>query len=159
MARSSVLIDYLLTSECNVLCVGPTGSGKTLTVSAKLSREMPKKYICDFIIFSARTSANQTQVSFDKLKMSFLAALTFLISHRLSQQDLIDSKLDKRRRGVYGPPASKKQIFFIDDLNMPALETYGAQPPIELLRQYMDFKGKIIFIIVNLYSSRLYPYV
>uniref|UniRef100_A0ABD2WRH4 Dynein heavy chain 1, axonemal n=1 Tax=Trichogramma kaykai TaxID=54128 RepID=A0ABD2WRH4_9HYME len=116
MARSTALIHYLLTTECNILCVGPSGSGKTLTVAAKLSREMPSKYICEFIIFSARTSANQTQ-------------------------DLIDSKLDKRRRGVYGPPLTKKQIFFIDDLNMPALETYGAQPPIELLRQYMDFKG------------------
>lgn len=56
-------------------------------------------------------------------------------------QDLIDAKLNKRRRGIYGPPILKKQIFFIDDLNMPVLDTYGAQPPIELIRQFMDFRG------------------
>lgn len=60
--RSATLIGYLLINNSNPLCVGPTGSGKTLTVTAKLSRNMPKKFICDFITFSARTSANQTQV-------------------------------------------------------------------------------------------------
>ncbi|KAG5345241.1 DYH1 protein, partial [Acromyrmex charruanus] len=114
--RSAALIEYLLTNETNILCVGATGSGKTLTVSAKLSRNMPKKYICDFMTFSARTTAHQTQ-------------------------DLIDAKLDKRRRDIYGPPILKKQVFFIDDLNMPALDTCGAQPPIELIRQFMDFNG------------------
>ncbi|KAL3266448.1 hypothetical protein HHI36_010620 [Cryptolaemus montrouzieri] len=114
--RNSYMIGTILMNEHNVLCVGPTGTGKTLTVIAKLGKNMHKKFICDFLSFSARTSANQTQ-------------------------DLIDSKLDRRRKGVFGPPVLKRQVFFIDDFNMPALEVYGAQPPIELIRQWMDFGG------------------
>jgi len=40
-----------------------------------------------------------------------------------------------------GAPAGKRVIIFVDDLNMPKLDTYGSQPPIELLRQFMDFGG------------------
>ncbi|XP_046394196.1 dynein axonemal heavy chain 1-like [Ischnura elegans] len=114
--RNATLIGMLVSGEYPTLCIGPTGTGKTIVTKAKIMTGLPKNFLSDIVIFSARTSANQTQ-------------------------DLIDSKLDRRRKGVFGPLIGRKQVFFIDDFNMPALEVFGAQPPIELIRQWMDFKG------------------
>eukprot|EP00736_Rhodelphis_marinus_P007919 Rmarinus@m.2764 len=115
-ARYYFLIETLLTRGKHVTLVGPTGTGKSVYVKAKLMELDQEKFIPLFMGFSAQTSANMTQ-------------------------DILDGKLDKRRKGVFGPPVGKQAIVFVDDLNMPAKEQYGAQPPIELLRQFMDQGG------------------
>lgn len=39
----------------------------------------------------------------------------------------VDGRLEKRRKGVYGAAVGKRAVIFVDDLNMPSKETYGAQ--------------------------------
>ncbi|TPX58491.1 hypothetical protein PhCBS80983_g03079 [Powellomyces hirtus] len=114
--RNTYLLQLLLPHGCHVLSTGPTGTGKTVTIQDKLMRGMDSSVMPLIFNFSARTGANQTQ-------------------------DLIDSKMEKRRKGVFGPPVGKKFVVFVDDLNMPALDICGAQPAVELLRQWMDCGG------------------
>eukprot|EP00939_MAST-03C_sp_MAST-3C-sp1_P000013 g13.t1 len=114
--RYTYVFDTLITNDRHVLVCGPTGTGKTVNVSRHLQTGMEKKYIPLCMTFSAQTSANQVQ-------------------------DTIDGKMDKRRKGVFGPMAGKRYIVFIDDCNMPQPEIFGAQMPIELLRQWMCFSG------------------
>jgi len=54
-------------------------------------------------------------------------------------QEIIESRVEKRTKGVYVPAGSKKMITFMDDLNMPAKDTFGSQPPLELIRQWLDY--------------------
>ena len=46
----------------------------------------------------------------------------------------VDGKLEKRRRGVFGPMTGKKFMIYIDDLNMPAKERYGCINSHEIIR-------------------------
>ena len=41
--------------------------------------------------------------------------------------------------GVYVPVGGKKLLTFMDDFNMPAKDTFGSQPPLELIKQWIDY--------------------
>lgn len=61
--RNSWIIDQLMHNHKHVLCVGDTGTGKSVSLLAKLTKELDKdKYLPVLLSFSAQTTANQTQV-------------------------------------------------------------------------------------------------
>lgn len=47
---------------------------------------------------------------------------------------------EKRTKDTYGPPIGKRLLLFVDDLNMPRVDTYGTQQPIALLKLFIDRK-------------------
>lgn len=49
-------------------------------------------------------------------------------------QEILELKLERKKKTLLGAPIGKKVCVFVDDINMPKLDTYGSQPPIELLR-------------------------
>jgi dynein heavy chain len=117
------LLNTLMSGNKHTLIIGPTGTAKSVTVSQYLTNGISARYEPIMMAFSAQTSANQTQ-------------------------DILDSKFEKRRQGqdkdsglaytMWGPMLGKRFLIFIDDFNMPKRETYGAQPPVELMRQMVD---------------------
>ena len=116
-AQLGVLLDLLIRSSFPTLVVGPTGTGKSVFIKQVISHNLDQSiYKPIATSFTAKSSANDTQ-------------------------NVVDMKLDKRRRGVYGPAFGCKAVVFVDDFNLPEVEEYGAQPPVELIRQLVDNGG------------------
>ena len=77
-----------------------------------------------------------TQIPVMALKQIFSANTKSIVV-----QSEIENKLDKKSRDTLWGPRGCPIVLFVDDVNMPKVEEYGAQPPIELLRQLIDFRG------------------
>ncbi|KAF6321024.1 dynein axonemal heavy chain 6 [Rhinolophus ferrumequinum] len=115
--RFGYLMEKLLAVRHSVLFTGTTGVGKSVIAKGLLNNiQESAGYVPVYLNFSAQTSSARTQ-------------------------EIIESKLERKRKNILGPPGNKHVVIFVDDLNMPRLDHYGSQPPIELLRQYQDFGG------------------
>ena len=117
--RYTYLLDALLTNGHHTLLMGESGVGKSVIVQQFLNATVAPedaKFVTATSNYSAQTTPKNLRIFFE-------------------------AKLEKKRKTLLGPPAGKTMLCFIDDLNMPALEFYGAQPPNELLRQVIDNGG------------------
>ncbi|KAJ1555212.1 Dynein heavy chain 6, axonemal, partial [Nowakowskiella sp. JEL0078] len=116
--KYTYILEALLTNGYPTLFTGSTGVGKSVTIQDLLNRISKKNaYVPVVMNFSGQTSSAQTQ-------------------------QYMELKLEKKRKNIMGAPTGmNKIVLFVDDLNMPKPDTYGSQPPIELLRQYLSCGG------------------
>uniref|UniRef100_A0A1I8MW68 Dynein axonemal heavy chain 2 n=1 Tax=Musca domestica TaxID=7370 RepID=A0A1I8MW68_MUSDO len=113
--RYEYLVSKLLQDNHPVLMVGNVGTGKTSTAVSVMESCDKTKFTVLSINISAQTTAAGLQES-------------------------IENRTEKRTKTHFVPIGGKKMICFMDDFNMPAKDVYGSQPPLELIRQWIDYK-------------------
>jgi dynein heavy chain len=116
--RHAFLLEMLYTHSTKpIFFTGVSGVGKSVVIMNCLTAMKDTKGVQTINInFSAQTNALRTQQA-------------------------IEDKLEKKKRTLFGAGPNKTIAIFVDDVNMPAIEEYGAQPPIELLRLFVDRSG------------------
>ncbi|NXY74435.1 DYH9 protein, partial [Glareola pratincola] len=112
--RVRYFMDRLLERQRPVMLVGTAGTGKSVLVGDKLSSLDTDTYVVKKVPFNYYTTSAMLQ-------------------------GVLEKPLDKKAGRNYGPPGTKKLIYFIDDLNMPEVDTYGTVQPHTLIRQHLDY--------------------
>ena len=89
-------MDLLFTHDKPTLAVGPTGTGKSTYVQQLLLRGLPKE--------------------------TYSAILTGFSAIKFNDDSVRVDRLDRRRKGGFGP-CWQKYVLFVDDLSMPEIES------------------------------------
>ncbi|RUS75418.1 hypothetical protein EGW08_016829, partial [Elysia chlorotica] len=114
--RSTWLLNLMVKIKRSVVMIGETGTSKTATILDYLRGVDQTTTLVLNMNFSSRTTS-------------------------LDVQRNLEANLEKRTKDTYGPPSNKRLLIFIDDMNMPQVDTYGTQQPIAMLKLLLDRGG------------------
>ncbi|NXB68815.1 DYH9 protein, partial [Struthidea cinerea] len=112
--RVRFLVARLLQRRRPVLLVGTAGTGKSVLLGDTLCSLDTDRYLVK------------------KVPLNYYTTSAML-------QGVLEKPLDKKAGRNYGPPGTKRLVYFIDDLNMPEVDAYGTVQPHTLLRQHLDY--------------------
>ena len=93
-SRVRFFMDLLMEKRRPVMLVGNAGTGKTVLVGDKFASLDPDEIMVANVPFNYYTSSAMLQ-------------------------NVLEKPLEKKAGRNYGPPGSKKLVYFIDDMNMP----------------------------------------
>jgi len=110
-AATSFWLDNLIPNKHAAMLIGSAGCGKTVLINGKL-RVLPEEYSSITININYYSNANL-------------------------YQKIIEAPLEKKAGKNYGPPGNNKLTYFVDDLNMAALDKYNSASNVSLMRQHM----------------------
>ncbi|XP_072602604.1 dynein axonemal heavy chain 17 isoform X1 [Vulpes vulpes] len=111
--RIRYFMDLLMEKSWPVMLVGNAGTGKSVLMGDKLESLSTDDYLVQAVPFNFYTTSAMLQ-------------------------GVLEKPLEKKSGRNYGPPGTRKLIYFIDDMNMPEVDKYGTVAPHTLIRQHMD---------------------
>uniref|UniRef100_A0A4X1UMY0 Dynein axonemal heavy chain 17 n=1 Tax=Sus scrofa TaxID=9823 RepID=A0A4X1UMY0_PIG len=111
--RIRYFLDLLMEKSRPVMLVGNAGTGKSVLMGDKLDSLSTDEYLVQAVPFNFYTTSAMLQ-------------------------GVLEKPLEKKSGRNYGPPGTKKLVYFLDDMNMPEVDKYGTVAPHTLIRQHMD---------------------
>ena len=114
--RTTWLLTIQAAIKRPVVLVGESGTSKSATIQDFLRNLDHEKNLLLNINFSSRTSS-------------------------MDVQRTLEANIEKRTKEIYGPPPGKRLVVFMDDMNMPQVDTYGTQQPIALMKLLLEKGG------------------
>ncbi|NXE96762.1 DYH17 protein, partial [Menura novaehollandiae] len=111
--RLRYFLDLLMEMQRPVMLVGNAGTGKSVLMWDKLEALGTDEYLVQSVPLNFYTTSAMLQA-------------------------VLEKPLEKKSGRIYGPPGSRRLVYFIDDMNMPEVDKYGTVAPHTLIRQHLD---------------------